>query len=168
MALLEVLQYPDERLHIKAKPIERVDEEILKLVEDMKETMYHYDGIGLAATQVNVHKRLFIMDLYYHDRERDLKVFVNPEIIQKEGQVIGKEGCLSVTGIVEQVLRSEKIVLRYLDLNNQVQEINCEGLMAVCVQHEIDHLNGIVFVDRLSHLKQKFVLKKLKKIYKPV
>lgn len=167
MAVREVLIFPDKRLYLKATPVVRVDDEIKKLVKDMEETMYAYHGCGLAATQINVQKRIVIMDLNSDDEPRKLLVFINPEIISRDGQVIGDEGCLSVPGVYEKVLRAENVTFKYLDLNNESQQIDCNGLLAVCIQHEIDHLDGKVFVEYLSNLKQTFIKKKMKKIYKP-
>lgn len=167
MALLPILHYPDKRLHLKALPIDKVDDTIKKLAKDMAETMYNSKGLGLAASQVNVQKRMFLMDLSADDEPKNLLVFINPEIIFKNGEVVGEEGCLSVPGIYETVKRAETIRVKYLDLDANTHEIECNGLMAVCIQHEIDHLNGKVFVDYLSNLKQNFIKKKMKKIFKP-
>lgn len=167
MALLPILCYPDSRLHLKAQPVTVFDAKLKQLIADMAETMYHNNGIGLAATQVNIQKRLFIMDLSRSDEPRNLLVFINPNIIAKSGEVIGEEGCLSVPGIYESVLRSETIQLKYQDVNGEPLEIKCDGLMAICIQHENDHLNGKVFVEYLSGLKQNFIKKKMKKIFKP-
>lgn len=167
MALLSILHYPDPRLHLKAKPVEVFDKKLKKLVADMAETMYDSDGIGLAATQVNVQKRLFIMDLSKNDEPNNLLVFINPQIVAKTGEVIGEEGCLSVPGIYESVLRAEIIELKYQDVDGVEHLIKCDGLMSVCIQHENDHLDGKVFVEYLSGLKQNFIKKKMKKIFKP-
>lgn len=167
MNLLEILHFPDPRLHLIAKKIECVDDDIRRLVSDMGYTMYENNGIGLAATQVNVQKRVIVIDLSGNDEPKNLIAFINPEILEKHGEVIGEEGCLSVPGIYEKVLRSERIKLRYLDIDGKTQEIYCTGLMSVCIQHEIDHLNGKVFVEYLSSLKQNFIKKKMKKIFKP-
>ncbi len=168
MPALEILHYPDKRLHLKAAPIKVIDETIKTLVADMAETMYQNNGIGLAATQVNVQLRLFIMDLSKDDEPKQLLTFINPEIISKSGEVVGEEGCLSVPGIYETVLRAENITVKYQDLDAVEHIIDCSDLMAVCVQHEIDHLDGKVFVEYLTSLKQNFIKKKMKKIYKPV
>lgn len=168
MAVLEVLHFPDARLHLKAKKIDVIDDSIKKLVDDMTETMYEFDGIGLAAAQVNVQKRLFIMDLSRDDEPRNLLVFINPEILERDGEVIGSEGCLSVPGIYEDVVRAETIKLKYQDLTGKEHIVSCNGLMSVCVQHEIDHLDGKVFVEYLSNLKQNYIKKKMKKIFKAV
>ncbi|HLX55374.1 MAG TPA: peptide deformylase [Aquella sp.] len=168
MAKLEVLHYPDKRLHLVAKPILQIDDEIKSLVADMAQTMYEENGIGLAATQINIQKRVFIADHSADDEPKNLLVFINPEILSHSGEVISEEGCLSVPGIYEKVSRAEKIVCRYQDLDAKTHENEYNGLMSVCIQHEIDHLNGKVFVEYLSGLKQNFIKKKMKKIFKPV
>ena len=149
MSLLQILHYPNKRLYLKAKPIKEIDNRIEILVNNMAETMYHSNGIGLAATQVDVQLRLFIMDLSKDDEPRNLLTFINPEIISKSGEVIGEEGCLSVPGVYESVFRAEKITVKYKDLQSNEHVLECSGLMSVCIQHEIDHLNGILFFDRV-------------------
>jgi peptide deformylase len=156
MALLEIIHYPDPRLRTKAAPIDEVNDDIRTLIENMAETMYAAPGIGLAATQVNVHKRLILIDI--SETRDQLQVFINPEIISKEGERSMEEGCLSVPGIYETVTRAESIIYRALETEQEV-----EGLLAVCIQHEIDHLEGKVFVDYLSRLKQQRITKKLLK-----
>ena len=151
MALLPILRYPDPRLHIHAKPVEAVDDAIRQLVKDMAETMYEAPGIGLAATQVDVHKRIVVIDIS-EDRSQ-LRVFINPEIIEKSGEHIGEEGCLSVPGIYETVCRAERVRVRALDVQGKPFELEADGLLAVCIQHELDHLEGKVFVEYLSPLK---------------
>lgn len=168
MAVLEILHFPDPRLHHKARKVDVVDDTIKKLVSDMAETMYEFEGIGLAAIQVNVPKRVFIMDISRDDEPQNLLAFINPEILEKDGEVVGSEGCLSVPGIHEEVIRAETIKLKYLDLDNVEHIITCNGLMSVCAQHEIDHLDGKVFVEYLSPLKQNYIKKKMKKIFKAV
>ncbi|WP_293238290.1 peptide deformylase, partial [Paludibacterium sp.] len=144
MALLNILHYPDERLHKVAKPIEAVDDEVRRLIDDMVETMYASKGVGLAATQVNVHRRLVVIDV---SEERDgATAYVNPEIIEKQGETEYEEGCLSVPGIYETVRRAERVKVRALDRDGKVFEAEADGLLAICLQHEIDHLNGKVFV----------------------
>ena len=161
MAILPILQYPDERLHKVAKKVEQVDETVRKLVRDMAETMYSAPGVGLAATQVDVHERLIVIDVSEtHDH---LKVFINPEIIASSGEKENEEGCLSVPGIYEKVSRAEKVTVRALDENGDTFTMEAEGLLAVCIQHEMDHLIGKVFVEYLSHLKQTRIRAKLKK-----
>ncbi|MFN8770255.1 MAG: peptide deformylase [Neisseriaceae bacterium] len=166
MTLLNILRYPDPRLHLKADKIDNFDNGLKDLVNNMAETMYQNNGIGLAATQVNIQKRLFIVDLSKEDEPRNLLVFINLEIVEKYGEVISEEGCLSVPDIYEKVLRFEKIKVAYQDINGNHIEAEYSGLMAICIQHENDHLNGIVFVEYLSQLKQNFIKKKLKKIFK--
>ena len=168
MALLKILHYPDSRLHLKAKKIEVIDEALKQLVSDMAETMYESDGIGLAASQVDVQKRLFIIDLSGEDEPKNLLTFINPEILSKDGEVVSEEGCLSVPDVYEKVVRSERIKVKYQDINQVEHIAEFDGLLAVCFQHELDHLNGKVFVEYLSILKQNFIQKKLKKIFKPV
>ena len=161
MALLPILRFPDPRLHKKAAAVDVVDAGIRKLAADMAETMYAAPGIGLAATQVDVHKRLIIIDV--SEDKSDLKVFINPEILSREGECEGEEGCLSVPGIYETVKRSAKVRVRALGLDGAAFELEADGLLAVCVQHEIDHLEGKVFVEYLSRLKQARIKAKLAK-----
>ena len=161
MAIRNILHFPDPRLRQVATPVESVDGEIRKLVDDMAETMYDAPGIGLAATQIDVHKRVIVMDL---SRDRsDLLVLINPEILSGEGSQKLEEGCLSVPGIYEKVTRYEKVRIRALDRDGKQFELDAEELLAVCIQHEIDHLDGKVFVDYLSPLKQQRIDKKLQK-----
>jgi peptide deformylase len=167
MALLQILHFPDPRLHLKAHPVKLFDKELKVLVDDMAQTMYQNDGIGLAATQVDVQKRLIIIDISKSDEAKKLQAFVNPEIISRSGDVVGEEGCLSVPGVYESVRRSENISVKFQDLDGNVYTKDYTGLMSVCVQHEIDHLDGKVFVEYLSSLKQNFIKKKMKKIFKP-
>ncbi len=165
MALLKILHYPDPRLRTVAKPVERFDDELAKLVANMAETMYDAAGIGLAATQVNVHKQVIVMDL--SEDHSDLKVFINP-VIQKasDQKVPHQEGCLSVPGVFDEVSRPDLIHVRAQDLTGQAFELEAQGLLAVCLQHEMDHLNGKVFVDYLSRLKQGRIKTKLQKAEK--
>ena len=151
MALLPILRYPDPRLHTRAAPVAQVDDSIRQLVKDMAETMYEAPGIGLAATQVDVHKRVVVIDVS-EDRS-DLRVFINAEIIEKSGEHIGEEGCLSVPGIYESVRRAERVRVKALDADGKPFELEADGLLAVCIQHELDHLEGKVFVEYLSPLK---------------
>ena len=161
MPLLPILQYPDPRLHAVAAPVTRVDDKIRRLIKDMADTMYAAPGVGLAATQVDVHRRVIIVDISEtHDQ---LKVFINPEIIARSGASDCAEGCLSVPGIFEKVQRSERIRVRALDAHGRPFELDAEALLAVCIQHEMDHLEGKVFVEYLSRLKQQRILAKLKK-----
>lgn len=151
MALLPILRYPDPRLHTRAKPVAVVDAGIRKLAADMAETMYAAPGIGLAATQVDVHLRLLVLDI--SEDKSQLQVFINPEILAREGECEGEEGCLSVPGIYETVTRSERVRVRALNLDGASFEVEADGLLAVCLQHEMDHLDGKVFVEYLSRLK---------------
>ena len=161
MAILKILQYPDERLHKIARKVERVDKDTRRLAQDMAETMYAAPGIGLAATQVDVHKQVIVLDVSEtHDQ---LKVFINPEIVASSGEEESEEGCLSVPGIYEKVRRAEKVTVRALNEKGEPFTLDAEGLLAVCIQHEMDHLRGKVFVEYLSQLKQLRLRAKLKK-----
>jgi peptide deformylase len=161
MAMLNILHYPDPKLHTIARPVQAVDARIRKLVDDMAETMYAAPGIGLAATQVNVHERVIVIDISEtHDA---LRVFINPEIIAQSGRAEGEEGCLSLPGIFDKVTRAEQVTVRALDRNGESFELAAEGLLAVCIQHEMDHLIGKVFVDYLSSLKRQRIKSKLAK-----
>jgi len=161
MARLDILHYPDPRLHTVARPIERVDDAIRQLAADMAETMYSAPGIGLAATQVDRHLRMIVVDI--SEAKNELHTFINPVILEKSGEREGEEGCLSVPGIYDKVTRAERIRVRALDLRGDAYELEAEGLLAVCVQHEIDHLEGKVFVEYLSRLKQMRIRHKLAK-----
>ena len=161
MSLLPILHYPDESLHTVAKPVSVVDERIKTLVQDMAETMRAAPGIGLAATQVNVHERIIVIDVSHE--QNDLRVFINPLIIEQEGEAVNEEGCLSVPGIYDKVKRAKKIKVKALNERGESFELEAEGLLAVCIQHEIDHLDGKVFVEYLSLLKQNRIKTKLKK-----
>ena len=161
MALLPILHYPDPRLHTKAVPVAHVDERIRQLVADMAETMYAAPGVGLAATQVNVHERVIVVDV--SEDKSGLLALINPEIIAREGEQTCEEGCLSVPGIYDTVTRSERVRVRALNEKGDPYEFDAEGLLAICVQHEIDHLEGKVFVEYLSQLKQNRIKTKLAK-----
>ncbi|MHB1084733.1 MAG: peptide deformylase [Thiobacillus sp.] len=161
MARLDILHYPDVRLHTVAKPVAVVDERIRKLIDDMAETMYAAPGIGLAATQINVHERVIVIDI--SETHDDLRVFINPEIVAQSGRVEGEEGCLSVPGIFDKIERAEHVTARALDREGKSFELNASGLLAVCIQHEMDHLMGKVFVDYLSNLKRNRIKAKLAK-----
>lgn len=167
MSLLSILHFPDSRLHLKAKEVVIFDEKLHQLVQDMADTMYENKGIGLAATQVNVQQQVIIMDLSGSDEPRNLMVLINPKIIDKKGEVVSEEGCLSVPGVYESVKRSENIQVKYQDISGAEHSLDCDGLLAVCIQHEVDHLMGKVFVEYLSALKQNFIKKKMHKIFKP-
>lgn len=164
MALLNILHYPDERLHTVAKPIDQVDDEVRALIDDMVETMYASKGVGLAATQVNVHRRLVVIDV--SDERTGATAYINPEILEKDGETEHEEGCLSVPGIYETVHRAERVRVRALDRDGKPFEVEADGLLAICLQHEIDHLNGKVFVEYLSQLKQNRIRTKMKKLEK--
>jgi peptide deformylase len=161
MALLPILHYPDERLHTIAAPVAAVDDRIRTLVRDMAETMYAAPGIGLAATQVDVHERVIVIDI--SDARNELQVFINPEIIESSGEEESEEGCLSVPGIFDLVRRAATVKVRALDEHGVPRVVDADGLLAVCIQHEMDHLQGKVFVEYLSRLKQQRIAAKLKK-----
>lgn len=161
MARLEILEFPDARLRTVAKPVETVDDSLRQLIDDMLETMYDAQGIGLAATQVDVHRRLLVLDVS-ESRDAPL-VYINPEIVSSEGSETCEEGCLSVPGIYAEVGRAERVRVRALDRNGEPFEQDLDGLHAICLQHEMDHLEGKLFVDYLSPLKRRMVAKKLQK-----
>ena len=169
MALLPILEFPDPRLRTKAVPVdaaEVVSPAFQTLLDDMFQTMYEAPGIGLAASQVDVHKRFMVIDV---SEEKDApQVFINPEIVTRQGEQVYQEGCLSVPGIFADVSRADAITVRYLDRQGQPQELSTDGLLAVCIQHEMDHLDGMLFVDYLSPLKREMVRKKLAKLRKHV
>lgn len=159
MAILPILQYPDERLHTIANKVREVTDSTRKLISDMAETMYAAPGIGLAATQVNMHQRIIVIDT--SETHDNLLVLINPELIETRGESECEEGCLSVPGIYEKVKRAKEISVRALDAQGVEFTLDAEGLLAVCIQHEMDHLQGKVFVDYLSHLKQSRIKAKL-------
>ncbi|MBT8132347.1 MAG: peptide deformylase [Gammaproteobacteria bacterium] len=161
MNKLTILEFPDPRLRTRAKPVEQVDDDLRQLVRDMFTTMYEAPGIGLAATQVDVHKRLLVTDVS-PGRDEPL-CLINPEIVDRDGVTVTEEGCLSVPDIFARVERSERIRVRALDENGDEREIDAEGLLAVCIQHEMDHLEGKLFVDYLSELKRQRIRKQLEK-----
>jgi len=161
MARLDILHYPDERLHTVARPVAAVDARIRQLIDDMAETMYAAPGIGLAATQVNVHERVIVIDL--SETRDELRVFINPEIVAQSGREESEEGCLSVPGVFDKVTRAERVTVRALDRDGKPFELDADGMLAVCIQHEIDHLKGKVFVDYLSNLKRNRIKAKLAK-----
>jgi peptide deformylase len=161
MATLTILEYPDPRLRIKAKPVDRVDDNVRRLIDDMFETMYAAPGIGLAATQVDVHRRIIVVDV---SENRDVPhAFINPVITVSGGTIESEEGCLSVPGFYEPVSRAERIHVAALDRDGQPFQLDLEGMLAVCVQHECDHLEGKLFVDYLSNLKRSRIRRKLEK-----
>lgn len=162
MALLDILHYPDPRLHTVAQPVQAIDDRIRQLVKDMAQTMYDAPGIGLAATQVNVHERVIVIDL--SEEQNDLLVLINPEIVWRSDEEQSyEEGCLSVPGIYETVKRAAEIRVKAFDETGKEQTIEADGLLAVCIQHEMDHLAGRVFVEKLSMLKQSRIKTKLQK-----
>ena len=161
MAKLTILEFPDPRLRTKARPVEAVDDGLRTLIDDMFETMYAAPGIGLAATQVDVHKRLLVVDVSPDKSEPH--ALINPRIVEKDGEAITEEGCLSVPGYYEEVTRAQHIRVRHLDRDGEEQEMEAEGLLAVCIQHEIDHLDGKLFVDYLSEAKRQRIRKRLQK-----
>lgn len=161
MALLPILRYPDPRLKKVAAPVAKIDENIRTLARNMAETMYEAPGIGLAATQVDIHKQVVVIDI--SETKDQLLVLVNPRIVACDGEQEGEEGCLSVPGIYDRVERAARVTVQFLDLQGQEQTLAAEGLLAVCIQHELDHLKGRVFVDYLSQLKQTRIKTKLAK-----
>jgi peptide deformylase len=161
MSRLNIINYPDRRLYTIAKPVAEVDARIRKLVADMAETMYAAPGIGLAATQVDVHEQVIVIDT--SETRSDLRVFINPQILKAEGSSVHEEGCLSVPGIYDRVTRAERITVSALNTEGETFTLDADDLLAVCIQHEIDHLKGKVFVDYLSPLKQARIKNKLKK-----
>lgn len=164
LGILTILEFPDERLRKKAAMVKTVDDKIKKLADDMLQTMYDSHGVGLAATQVDVHQRVIVIDV---SEEKDDPIFlINPEIIEKDGIKESEEGCLSVPGFFEKVKRAEHIRVKALNRDGQSFEFEARDLLAVCVQHEMDHLNGKLFVDYISSLKRQRIKKKLEKIHK--
>jgi peptide deformylase len=161
MAVLKILEYPDPRLRKTAAPVTSFTPDVRKLVEDMAETMYAAPGVGLAATQVDVHRRIVVMDV--SEARDELRVFINPEIVAAEGEAESEEGCLSVPGYYDRVTRAASIRARALDVRGRVFELDASGMLAVCIQHEMDHLVGRVFVDCLSPLKQARLAARLRK-----
>jgi len=161
MAILDILHFPDARLRNSAKPVDQVDDSVRKLIDDMFETMYDAPGIGLAAIQVNQPSRVIVVDIS-EERNQPLAL-VNPEIVERHGEEQMEEGCLSVPGIYEPVQRAERVRVRALDRDGKLIDMEADGLLAVCIQHEIDHLDGKLFVDYLSNLKRQRIRKKLEK-----
>lgn len=167
MAVLNILKFPDPRLHRVAEPVRDVDGRIRQLVSDMAETMYEAPGIGLAATQVDVHLRVIVIDV--SEAKDQLKVFINPEIVDESADSkVYEEGCLSVPGVYDEVERPDRVTVRALDEQGKPFTLDCDGLLAVCIQHEIDHLNGRVFVQYLSRLKQNRIRTRLQKAERDV
>jgi peptide deformylase len=161
MSALTILRYPDPRLHKIAARVEQVDDEIRQLINNMAESMYAAPGVGLAATQVNRPLRIIVIDI--SEARDQLRVFINPELVAANGEAEREEGCLSVPGVYEKVRRAERVTVRALDAEGRPFTLEAEGLLAVCIQHEMDHLEGRVFVEKLSRLKQNRILARLKK-----
>jgi peptide deformylase len=167
MAVLPVLVAPDPRLKVKSKPVEKVDDSIRRLMDDMLETMYASQGIGLAAPQIGVAKRVIVIDLARQGEPAKPMKMANPEIIwRSEEEVVCEEGCLSVPDQFSEVSRPKAVKIRYLDYQNEIREMEADGYLATCIQHEIDHLDGILFVDRVSSLKRNIIMRKLVKARK--
>jgi peptide deformylase len=167
MAVRDILILPDKRLRLVSKPVAKIDAATRQLVEDMFETMYDAPGIGLAAIQIGEPRRIVTMDLAKKDESREPQVFINPELISQSGDKnVHEEGCLSIPEYYEEVARPAEVKLRYLDLDGKQHEIEADGLLATCIQHEIDHLNGVLFIDHISKLKRDRVIKKFTKAAK--
>ena len=165
MTRLTILEYPDPRLRTRATPVDAVDASLRELIDDMLETMYAAKGIGLAATQVDVHRRVLVADV--SEERNDPRVFINPEILwTSEEKAVYEEGCLSIPEFYEDVERPAQVRVKYLDLEGREQEVEASGLLATCLQHEIDHLNGVLFIDHISRLKRERVVKKFAKAAK--
>ena len=163
MAIRTILRYPDKRLRNKALPVTAFDDSLRALVDDMAETMYAAPGVGLAAPQIGVSLRLFVIDIAGEDEPSDLKVFINPTFTAKQGEIAWEEGCLSFPGIHEEIERAEKVTVRATGLDGKVFELKAEGLLAIAVQHEYDHLDGTLMVDRVSLLKRRMIDRDMKK-----
>jgi peptide deformylase len=163
MAIRDILQYPDKRLRNKAEPIEAITPEVIQLIEDMKETMYAAPGCGLAAPQIGVSLRLFIVDTANEDEPSELRVFINPEIVNRVGKVVWEEGCLSFPGVHEDIERAATVVVRATNEKGQPVELEADGLLGVAVQHENDHLDGVLMIDHMGVLKRRMALRKLQK-----
>ena len=163
MALRDIILYPHDVLSTKAAPVGEVDDALRQLVDDMIETMYDAPGIGLAAPQIGILQRLTVIDISSEENPDKLYTFINPQIVHAEGRIVWEEGCLSIPGAYEKVERSNKIVVQALDRDGEEFELEADGLLAVAIQHEIDHLDGVVFLDHLSSLKRRMALKKYKK-----
>jgi peptide deformylase len=167
MARREIIKLPDKRLRLVSDPVDKIDPELKQLVEDMFETMYDAPGIGLAAIQLGVAKRVVTMDISKKEDARDRRVFINPEIVwSSDEKSVYEEGCLSIPDIHEDVERPARVIVRYFDLAGKAQESDADGLFATCIQHEIDHLNGVLFIDHISKLKRDRIVKKFTKVAK--
>lgn len=163
MAVLKILHFPDPILKQKSRPIQEIDSKILQIVQDLAETMYAAPGVGLAAPQVGIPCRVAVIDVTPADQPKNLLVLINPEVVGSEGECTWDEGCLSVPDCNEEVKRSKKVVVRYQNLRGETSEITGEDLLAIALQHEIDHLDGILFIDRLSPLKRRLIKRKFQK-----
>jgi peptide deformylase len=163
MAIRTILHYPDPRLRQKAQPVGDITPEIVKLIDDMAETMYAAPGVGLAATQIGEPHRIFLVDIAADNEPSNLLVFINPEIVRQEGQQVGPEGCLSFPGISEDIKRAERVRVRARGRDGETFEIAADGLLAVAVQHELDHLDGVLMIDRMGTLKKRIVQRKMQK-----
>jgi len=167
MSVLNILCYPDPFLKTTAEPVVNFDKELEQIINDMVETLYQNPAIGLAAVQVDIDKRIFVMDVSYNredpESKKETHIIINPEIVKTEGSTIYEEGCLSIPEYRAEVQRAENLVLKYQDINQNPQELKAEGLLAICIQHEFDHLNGKLFIDHLAPLKRKMIQNKLKK-----
>jgi peptide deformylase len=163
MAIRDILQYPDKRLRNRAEPVNAITADVIQLIEDMKETMYAAPGCGLAAPQIGVSLRLFIVDTASEDEPSDLRVFINPEIVHREGSVVWEEGCLSFPGVHEDIERAAKVLVRATNEKGQPVELEADGLLGVAVQHENDHLDGVLMIDHMGMLKRRMALRKLQK-----
>jgi peptide deformylase len=164
MSVLDILIFPDPRLKKIAEPVTQVDEHIKKIINDMLETMYHAAGIGLAATQANIHQRIIVIDI--SENRRSPICLINPAIINHSGTIGWQEGCLSFPNIYTKVKRHTNIEIEYLDIDNKTQSLTADGLLSICIQHELDHINGITFYDRISPLRQALLKKKIKALGK--
>ena len=163
MAIRTILHYPDPRLRQKAQPVDQITPELQRLIDDMAETMYAAPGVGLAATQLGEPYRIFIIDVASDDEPSNLMVFVNPEITRREGDVLGPEGCLSFPGVSEDIKRADNVTVRALDRTGKTFEISADGLLAVAIQHETDHLDGVLMIDRMGMLKKRIIQRKMQK-----
>ncbi|MBI2394630.1 MAG: peptide deformylase [Deltaproteobacteria bacterium] len=163
MAVRTILHYPDPRLREKARPVAEITPAIKQLVDDMAETMYAAPGVGLAATQIGEPHRIFVIDTANEDEPSQLRVFINPEIVQRDGEVTWEEGCLSFPGVVEEIDRASKVRVRAMDREGKVFELDADGLLAVAVQHELDHLEGVLMIDRMGALKKRIVDRKMRR-----
>ncbi len=163
MAIRTILRYPDKRLRVKAEPVSEINDEIRALCDDMAETMYAAPGVGLAAPQIGVAKRIFVIDVAENDKPSELRTFINPEIVTRVGETVWEEGCLSFPGIHEEVERAAKVTVRAQGLDGKPFELEAEGLLAIAVQHEYDHLDGTLMVDRVSLLKRRFIDREMRR-----